>query len=134
MFTGCFRKSEQKYVFHFLNENVFILGSALPEPSRHRPPGMIVVSTPQSNFLSNIKSSVNDMVLERQIYYCLEERDPKPRRMRKRTGHLLEKKEDFHEKSPGSNIRHIIEVASIAFLNLIFLVCSRIIVIQEEWL
>jgi len=94
-------------VFHILTENVFILGSALPEPSRHHPPGMIIVSTPQGNFLSNNKSSVDDMVLEKQIYYCLKERDLKPRRMRKRTGHLLEKKEDFHEKSYGPHIRHI---------------------------
>ena len=87
--------------------SMFILGSALPEPSRHHPPGMIIVSTPQGNFLSNIKSSVDDMVLERQIYYCLSERDQKPRRMRRRTGHLPEKKEDFREKSFGPSVRHI---------------------------
>ena len=64
-------KSEQKYVFHILAENVFILGSALPEPSRHHPPGMIIVSTSQGIILFSTKSSVNDTVLERRIYYCL---------------------------------------------------------------
>ena len=43
--------------------------------------------------------------------------------MRKRTGHLLEKKEDFHEESSGPNVRHIFEVATVAFLNLIFHMC-----------
>ena len=114
-------KSKQKYVFHILTENVFILGSALPEPSRHHPLGIIIVSTPQGIILFYDESSVDDMVSERQKYYCLQERDLKPRRMRKKTGHLLEKKEDFHEKRSGPSIRHIFEVA---FLNLSFLTMS----------
>ena len=107
-------------MFHILTENVFILGSALPEPSRHHPPGMIIISTPQGN-LFYTKSSVDNMVLKRSVCFCLSERDPKPRRMRRRTGHLLGKKEDFHEESSGPRIRHIFEVAIVAFLNLSFL-------------
>ena len=38
-------------------------------------------------------------------------------------GHLLEKKENFHEESSGLNIRYIFEVATVAYLNLIFLMC-----------